>query len=208
NFNLNTDLSIRYEKNDWYLESGIGLGITHNNGIFDVNYAQYDSIGYYYKVDQVTINETTGKPVLHTVTENVYDTLFYNQNINTRNSYTYLRIPLYAGIEVQSYRRLSVYLRAGITYNILISSNEKQAEFENSNATWIEINDQTPQRIQSNFALSGGLGFNYRLSRNVLLVAEPTGSYWAKPVYQRTYSVKSPWALGLRTGIIFKFGKP
>jgi len=202
---MNFDLTARYLKNDWFVEAGIGFGFANDNGIFDVNYSQYDSIGYFFKVSDVNFDPVTGKPVLETVTEDVYDTVNYHQVLKTDNRYTYLRIPVYAGLCLREIKRFSLYLKGGLIYSVLLNGREPAAIYTNDRATEIFIQNNTPGRIHSNLQLSGGIALQYQLSRNIALSVEPVGNYYIKPVYSDRLESKSPWSLGSRFGIILNF---
>ncbi|OQX79275.1 MAG: hypothetical protein B6D61_03875 [Bacteroidetes bacterium 4484_249] len=202
---LNLDVSGIYNVNDWCIEVGAGVGLSEDNGTYRIDYAQYDSIGYYYEVTGFTINPETGKPEYKTEIEGVYDTVLYNQTQTTDNLYTYLRFPVFGGLNVHENKNFSVCIKAGGIYSILINKNEPGTDFTNDNATWINISNETPERIQSHLQLSLAVGLHYRLSNKLSISAEPIYNYYVNPVYERRYNLKSPWSVGLRAGILFKF---
>ena len=199
------DFTGMYRKQDWYIEAGAGVAISEDDGTFIINYAQNDSIGYFYKVTSFDIDPTTGKPVFNTNVEGVYDTVPYNQTEVMKNKYYYLRFPVYAGLKVYNYKRFSVFLKAGAVYSVLTNKNEPDINFINDKATWIQITNQTPQRIHSNLQLSAGVGLIYGITNKLEVSVEPVYNYYLNSVYDRSYNSKSPWSLGLRTGINFKF---
>ncbi|MCD4790630.1 MAG: hypothetical protein K8R37_11580 [Bacteroidales bacterium] len=202
---LNIDITGIYSRNDWFIQAGAGIALSEDNGAYRIDYAQYDSIGYYYEVTSFNIDPETGEPVFKTTVENVYDTVDYNTTKSTNNLYTYFRLPVFVGFKVNEYKRLLIYLKGGAIYSILLKSNEPGVDYANEKATRIKITDETPGRIQSYWQLSAAIGFSYSLTNNLSLSAEPVFNYYMKPVYeQRVYS-KSPYAIGLRIGMIFKF---
>ncbi|MCD4683805.1 MAG: hypothetical protein K8R86_11030, partial [Bacteroidales bacterium] len=147
---LNLDVTGIYNVNDWFIQFGAGVGLSEDNGTYRIDYAQYDSIGYYYEVTGFTIDPETGAPVYKTDIKDVYDTVLYNQTKTTDNLYTYLRFPVFGGLKVHENKRFSVCVKAGGTYSILINKNEPGTDFTNDKATWITISNETPERIQSN----------------------------------------------------------
>ncbi|MEZ5199076.1 MAG: hypothetical protein R2764_22645 [Bacteroidales bacterium] len=202
---LNLDATGIYIMNDWFLQFGLGVGLSEDDGTYKINYAQYDSIGYYYEVTGFLINPENGQPIFNTRVEGVFDTVLYNQIETTNNSYTYLRFPVLGGIRIHENKRFSVSLKAGGIYSILISKKEPGSDFMNENATWISISNETPERIQSNFQLTVGVGLSYQLSNKLSIGAEPVYNYFVNPVYERRLNSKSPWSLGLRAGVVFQF---
>lgn len=202
---LSLDITGIYGVKDWFFQFGVGVGLSEDNGTYRIDYAQYDSIGYYYEVTGFDINPETGQPIFNTNVEGVYDTVLYNEIQTTDNLYTYLRIPIFGGLKLHENKRFSVSLKAGGVYSILLKENEPGTNYANENATWVKITNDTPERIQSNFQLSLALGLSYRLSNRLSLSAEPAYNYYINSVYQQRYSSKSPWSLGLRAGVVFQF---
>ena len=203
---LNFDAVMNYKPNeDFYLQGGVGVGVSQDDGRYEVDYEQYDSVGYYYEVNSFAIDPITGKPVYKTSVENVYDTVGYNSLSLTGNRYTYLRMSGFMGYRVHYAKRFSVFVKGGLTYSILVNSYEPDPEFTNENAINLEIINETAQRINDTWQASAGVGFNYRLSNNLTLTGEPVFNYYIRPVYERSLNVKNPYSLGLKVGILFKF---
>ena len=202
---ISLELTGIYNRNDWFIQAGAGIAISEDDGKYHIDYAQYDSIGYFNKVISFEIDPESGKPVFQTTVEGVYDTVEYNTTASTKNTYTYFRLPIFAGYNVYNYKRIGISIKGGGVYSILMKSKEPGAEFNNEKATWIKITNETPGRIQSNFTLSVAIGFSYRLNNNLCLSAEPVYSYYLKPEYEKMNNSKSPYSFGLRTGIIVKF---
>jgi len=202
---ISFDASVIYTVKDWFLQAGVGIGLSRDNGTFRIDYAQYDSINYYNEVTSFTIDPLTGKPIFNTHITNVYDTVVYDKTNTTENLYTYLRIPVFAGYKIHEIKKFSVFLKAGVTYSVLINKNEPNTEYNNINATWVNITNETPSRIESNWQLSGGMGFSWKFGNKLNVVVEPVYSYYLNPVYKRNYNSKSTWSLGLRAGVTFKF---
>ncbi len=199
----NLDLTAYYFKNDWFLQAGAGFGIANDKGTFEINYAEYDSIGYYDAVQSFNIDPVTGTPEFITSPEALWDTVEYRQQETTSNRYTYLRLPFYWGLQLYDVKRLSVYLKAGGIYSVLLKSHEPGLDYQNDNATWIRVTNETPNRLTTNFQLSAGVALMYRMSNTFSISAEPVYNYYFNPVYRQGQQ-KTPWSVGLRTGIIFK----
>jgi hypothetical protein len=202
---ISAELSGRYRRNDFYLETGLGISISENDGTYHIGYDQYDSIGYYYKVTSFTISESSGKPVFNTGVEAVYDTVNYSLTEKTRNTYTYLYLPVYAGLRLYELKRVSLSLQAGIIYSVLINQNEPGSEYANENATRIIVTNESTSRISSNWIMSASFGMQYQLSNKLILNIEPMVKYYLKPVYESGFEQKSTVGIGLRAGLYIKF---
>ena len=205
NKGIGIELTGRYIMNDFYLETGLGFNVSDDDGQYKIDYEQYDSIGYYYKVNSFTIDESTGKPIFNTDLESVYDTVDYTTSESTRNTYTYLYLPLYAGVKLYEFRRLSLNLQAGIIYSIMIGQHEPEASYTNDNATRITITNENPSRISSNWIVAASVGLQYQISPSLGLNIEPMIKYYLKPVYEQRYDPKSTFGTGLRVGLYVKF---
>jgi hypothetical protein len=205
NNGLGAEITGRYLINDFHFETGIGFSISENEGGFVIDYDQYDSIGYYYKVTSFAINENTGQPVFNTGVEAVFDTVSYQETEKTKNSYSYLYLPVYAGVRLYELKEFSMNLQAGIIYSILVSKKEPNSGYTNDKATQIMITNDTPSRISSNWILTASLGLQYEIGPKVSLNFEPMIKYYMKPVYERAYETKSTIGIELRAGLYFRF---
>ena len=163
NKSLGFEITGRYVIKDVFLETGLGMNVSEDDGKFTIDYEQYDSIGYYYKVNSFTIDES-GQPVFNTGVEAVFDTIGYSTQETKRNTYTYLYLPLSAGVNLYQFQRFSINLQAGVIYSLMVAKNEHDAGYENENATSIDITNQTPARLSSNWLLKTSLGLQYQLT--------------------------------------------
>ncbi|MBN1338877.1 MAG: hypothetical protein JXA03_06105 [Bacteroidales bacterium] len=196
----------RMVRNEWSLSVGAGLTYARDNGMFEVNYNQYDSVGYYYKVTSFTIDPQSGNPDFTTVPESVFDTIDYSLRSEPQNMYTYLVIPVSAGIRVYGYRRFGIDFQAGISYSMLISEREEQFSYTNDNALTLSVTNQTPSRIKGYGQLSFGASLRYDISQRFSFHLSPLCKYHLKPLYEKRFAGRQEvWTYGIKTGVIFKF---
>jgi hypothetical protein len=187
------------------IEAGFGINRTYDQGRFKIDYEQYDSIAYYYKVNSFTVDEATGKPNFNTTIETVFDSVDYFASEATKNTYTYLYFPLHVGAEISRFQRISLHANAGIYYSVLISKNEPPSEFRNDRALNMTIVNESPSRIASQVMIAGSLGLHFAIRTNLFLNIEPLVKYPIKPMYEKRYNPGKTWSAGLRTGLYFKF---
>jgi len=202
NKSIGFEITGRYIFKDVFLETGLGINVSEDDGKFTIDYEQYDSIGYYYKVNSFTIDES-GQPVFNTGVEAVYDTVGYSEQKTKRNTYTYLYLPLSAGINLYQFKKFSINLQAGVIYSLMVAKNEQESGYENENATSIDITNETPARLSSNWILKTSLGLHYQLTPKVSLNIEPHFKYYLIPVYEQIYNPKPTFGGGLRVGLYF-----
>lgn len=201
---INFDLSYITEGRSGFLQAGLGFGLSQSEGLFDIQYAQYDSIGFYEQVHTFYIDQGTGQPAFITSTEGVFDTVSYSTAQTSRNTYYYLRIPVTAGLKFYEFRRFSFYAEVGATYAALVNKNEPGINYNNDQATSIEIIDNSPARINSNIQLSMGLGLKYQLNSNFDLRIDGLYNYYWDTIRTRQNGDKSPFSFGLKVGILYK----
>jgi hypothetical protein len=197
-------LSLGTFKGPWEFETGIAYAISDDNGRFDINYSSFDSIGFYNKVVSFSPDlQNPGRIIFNTEIEGVYDSIGHNVQTKTANSYTYLQIPLMAGYRIYANRFLTISLKAGPVFSLMIGSDEQQASFSQENASLQSINDLSPDRVSANWQVAASLGVGLRLSRRFTLLAEPTYKSYLRPVYQNTRT--KPQSIGIKTGILYRF---
>lgn len=201
---LNIDLGWIMEGQGGFLQAGAGIGLSHDDGIFDVHYNQYDSIGYYERVTSFAVDPVTGQPVFNTSPEGVFDTVSYEFTEKRNNVYYYLRVPVSAGIHLFEAGRIALHASAGATYSVLLARREPGYTYNNEKATGIRVIDNTPERIRSNLQLSIGTGLRYRLGPSTDLRMDVLYNYYWKNVLQNQEKQKTPWSVSLRVGMVFK----
>lgn len=197
-------LSLGTFKGPWEFETGIAYALSDDNGRFDINYSSFDSIGFYNKVVSFSPDlQNPGRIIFNTVIEGVYDSIGHNVQTKTANSYTYLQIPLMAGYRIYANRFLTISLKAGPVFSLMIGSDEQQASFSKENASLQSISDLSPDRVSANWQVAASLGVGLRLSRRFTLLAEPTYKSYLRPVYQNTRT--KPQSIGIKTGLLYRF---
>lgn len=188
----------------WLFETGAALCLSDDNGKFLVNYDSFDSIGYYNKVVSFSVNpQNPGTIQFNTEVQEVFDTVDHNFATRTTSRYTYLQIPLMAGYRLYSNRLLSITLKAGPVFSLLLGSDEPTASFSRDGANLKSIDNLSPSRVSTNWQVAAGLGVGLNLSRRLTLLAEPTYKTYLRPVYQG-YRTK-PQSIGIRAGLLYRF---
>ena len=201
------ELAAIYQKDQFILRSGIGVAVSNDNGNFVINWETNDSTGFYYGINSFEIDaENPDSPIFDTFVETVYDSVAHASHAYPDNQYTYLQIPLLVGYKVLDVNRFSCSLMGGPVLSLLIHEDEKTVGFSDIDATLINIENNTPKRLNTSWQFMFSAGFNYRISNSLSLTLEPTYKYYIRSVYeQRIAGTKNPWSIGLRGGIIYTF---
>ena len=202
--NFTFDVSGKWLKNEFFIESGLGVSFSSDDGSYAIDYEKF--LGSYDDVYNVTFDTTEGGavvPVYHTNIVNVYDSISKFRIEKTKNKYTYLQIPLYIGFQKQV-NRFGWFIKAGPIFNVLVHENipEPEAGYDKI----IEVDQRMPSRVNTNWQLAFSAGLDYQLSEKVSLAIEPIFKYYLNSQYQKKYITTShPYSIGLRTGLLFNF---
>ena len=200
-------LGLNFDYNGFVIESGLGLSFSEDNGNYRIDYEEY--LGSYEDLLSITFDTTgpTVTPIFHTTTVDVYDSLNKISISQTKNSYTYLQIPLFFGF-VKNNRRISYSLKGGPIMSFMINKNIPDVVLPEDKIKVIKIDKDIPTRINTNWQFAINVGFTYKLSNHLNISIEPTFRYYLKSVYNNDNNIittKHPYSLGIRTGLIYKF---
>jgi len=198
------DVSAKWMKNEFFIESGLGLSFSSDDGKYDIDYNKY--LGSYDDVYNVTYDTSAGGdpiPTYYTNVVDVYDSVSSYKVEKTRNRYTYLQIPLYIGFHKQV-DRLGWFVKGGPIFSVLI--NENIPDPQNGNDLIVGLDPYMAARVNTNWQFAFSAGITYELSNKVSFALEPTFRYYMNSQYERTYiSTRHPYSIGLRTGLLFNF---
>ena len=196
------DVSAIYKFSGYLLQSGIGVSWTSDEGNCEIDYNEY--LGSYENVYNVTF-DTTGSelsPIYHTETVRVYDSIERVSIMPTKNHYTYLQIPLLFGYGNEN-RRFGWFVKGGPSLSIMINENLANNNVSSSEDKILQIENEIPARINTNwqFVFSGGV--SYKLSNHLSFTAEPVFRYYLNSTYERNkLNLKNPYSFGLRIGFL------
>ncbi|MEZ5195062.1 MAG: outer membrane beta-barrel protein [Bacteroidales bacterium] len=203
NRSYSLDVQAMYKFSNYFIQSGLGISMTTDDGNYKINYNKY--LGSYDYVYDVTF-DTAGNqvtPIYHTEPMKVYDSVNHINISPTKSKYSYLQIPLLFGYGNES-KRFGWFVKAGPSISILV--NENISDYTMSDAKILNVDSEMPGRIKTNWqiVLSGGL--SYRISNNISLAAEPMFRYYIKSAYENNLNTtKRPYSIGLRLGLLINF---
>lgn len=196
------DITARWKKNEFFIESGLGLSFSSDNGKYAIDYEQY--LGSYDDVYNVTFDTTQNGaivPTYHTNVVNVYDSISKFKVDQTKNKYTYLQLPVYIGFH-KEIDRFGWFVKGGPILSLMINENIPEPDAGYNRI--ISLDQQMATRVDLHWQLAISMGVTYQLSKNVSIALEPTFRYYLNSQYERKYiSTRHPYALGLRAGLLF-----
>jgi hypothetical protein len=198
------DLSLKWQKKEFFIESGAGISFSSDDGKYAIDYEKF--LGTYEDVYEVTFDTTESGaivPVYHTNVVGVYDSINKFRIEKTKNQYTYLQIPVYVGFH-QQYNRLGWFIKGGPVFSLLLNSNIPDPELGNDRI--VDLDQQMPSRVNTHWQMAFSAGVTYQLSDKVSVAIEPTFRYYLNSLYERKYiTTRHPYSFGVRTGLLFNF---
>lgn len=207
-YDYTLDAGVRYNFGKLYIGSGVGISWSTDVGNYAISANKNDSVGYYYSV--VSFEEdpqNPGEMEYTTTMKTVYDTNQYVYDYSTKNSYTYLEIPLVIGFWAVDKPLWSLGVDAGGFWSYMLNSDEPPPVFYIPEGRVTDVENQTPERRKSSFGLSASLSFDYRFSRQFSLLISPTFKYHLNSIEENEIpGATQPWSIGLRAGIWYSIG--
>jgi hypothetical protein len=198
-------LALSYNKAKFLVEAGLEYSYTNDLGDYMVDMETYDSIGYYNEVGGfVPDPDNPGSVIFETSTVEVYDSVQHNLHQQTQNHYAYLQFPVMIGYQAVERGLFSAYIKAGPSFSFLLNKQEQGLNFYDPDATVNQIENYTPNRMNTSIQVLVSVRFKFQLNENLGILAEPTYRYYLKSVYDTSNDqLKNPYGIGVRCGLYF-----
>jgi hypothetical protein len=191
--------------NRFFLQSGVNMRFTHDNGNMAVDYNRF--LGTYEDVYLVTFDSTENGiiPTYYTQTVEVYDTISHYAVSETKASYAYLEIPVLFGYRY-TFGKFSLFAKAGPSASFMIGKRVPEAVNPEDKARIVNVNYQVPLRSTINWQLMMGAGFDYKLADKLSFSLEPTFRFALKPEYDLPAGTTGKTrSFGIRAGLNYNF---
>jgi hypothetical protein len=205
-YDYTLDAAVQYDIGRFYLQSALGISWSSDIGNYAISANKNDSVGFYYAVTSFT--EVPGDPgyLEYTTSMNtVYDTNQYVYDYSTKNTYTYLEVPLVVGYRAVVRPTWSLALDAGGFWSGLIGSNEPVPAFYIPEGRVTSVENTTPARRKSSFGLLGSIRFEYIFGKKFSLIIAPTFKYHLNSIEDQSIpGATQPWSIGFRAGIWYR----
>ncbi|NQU33386.1 MAG: hypothetical protein HQ521_09145 [Bacteroidetes bacterium] len=199
------DFRARFQRERLTIETGIGISFSEDKAKFNYDYLTNELVDTYEYVDSVHFDPITGTTEYFTTTVEVYDSIPHISNSSVVMQYTYLQIPLIIGYNILNTNTLCINIHAGIVYNSEINSKETLPTIYHENSRITSIGSNNTQRNKQLLNITGGIGFDWRTSKNFIFSLSPSFNYYTNHIYQNSNSLKQPISIGIRLGLYYKF---
>ncbi len=198
------DLSVRYHFSKWFIESGVGVSLSKDDGIYKVDtVSKYK--GSYLDVYEVSFDESSGEPIpiYHTELKNVYENIDTNYISRTKNDYVYLNIPLNIGYTTKLSDKFAVYFKTGIVNSFKIYERIPAFEtIDNSDNDIIHSEARYFNRTNWNMQAQLNIGMHYYITDKFIFGVEPNARYYNKSLVEDNNG-GNPYGFGVKFG--FKY---
>lgn len=208
-FNYWISAGLAYHFSRFSVRTGLGLGLTYDEGSYKIQYISNDSVNYYKEViGYVPDPDDPSKIIYYTKNHTIYDSVTHLADDRTRNRYTYLQVPLLLGYNVLESPRFILGIEAGPAFTVLLGEKKAQPVVEIPNGRLILMQDNTPPRTSFNWQLWARLSIGYQFTKNWGLFVNPYYKYYLTSPVQKTENGKqNSQAFGIDVGIQYLFGR-
>jgi hypothetical protein len=204
--NFGVDVHFKLFNDKYIIRTGISSSISKGYYEYAVLYNEY--LGSYEGLDSITFqwdeNHYHLIPTYHTSEREVFDTAVQTDVTKVYKRFTYLQIPLMLGYDFITHKSFSMGARLGPTLSILLSDNTLSDEYDPGKHRVIQVNQITPDRIETNWMLSAGVNFGFYSKKRLFYEIEPQFSYYFNSVYQKYDVSNPPFSIGIRLSIGIK----
>jgi hypothetical protein len=187
---------------------GTGVGISVSKGTNEIIIGYNDYLGTYRGLDSIVFrwdaSHTHLIPVYYYTNKVVYDTSLKLKYSYYEKRYIYLQFPIKLGYDFIRTKMFTVGIRVGPTLSILLQSTTKSAVYDLGKDRIVQMNNVTPDRVQTNWQISAGINAGIRLSQRFGLELEPDIRYYFNSVYEKPDNNKKPWSAGFRIAFLIK----
>lgn len=202
------DLTANFTYSKWLIQAGAGYHLMQDLGKYQVKYTTWDSVGFYREVTSFEFaKDNPDSIIIHYTKRTVYDSI-ENISLSERNNkYSYLTLPLHLGYKIYENQVLTVRLKAGMVFSLLIAKSEPVVNVDVSDASQVSVEKVVPERVKTNWHYTLGVQLGFRLGNNTSLSVEPYYGQYLNPVYLNStgWNGKRPRMFGIRTGIELNF---
>lgn len=203
--NFGFETNIRFHQ--YSVRTGIGLSVHQGSNEYAIGVQKYE--GTYNKLEAINFEWDTLNyeyvPTIITTPQDVFDTAVVYTYQQIQKKYTYLQVPFILGYDFLNSEKFTIGLRAGPVLSVLLSSNEKDLVYDPGKDQVVQINNISPERIQTNWQITGGINFGWKINRRFTFEAEPQARYYFNSVYEKAGANDKPWSISLRTALLINF---
>lgn len=198
------DLSAKYFFSDWFVESGLGVAFSKDDGLYNVDYQEALFKGSYEDVYDVTFDTSNGTPIptYYTKLVDVYDTIDHVTISENKNSYVYLNIPLNIGYSKALGEKFTFYAKTGLIASFKVYENIPTPTVTGTNTTIIAITPLYHKRTSVHLQAQLNVGIDYYITEKFLFGVEPNARYYIKSLVDPNTN-GNPYGFGVKLG--FKY---
>lgn len=189
--------------------AGTGVGLSLTRGYYEYAIEMNEYLGVYNKLDSISFNwnarEFNMEQTLHTSQEEVFDTAITTDHARIDRKFVYLQVPVTLGYDLVNRPNTTFGLRFAPVLSVLLSKKPVDFRYEPGKNKIVQINRITPDRVKTNWQLTGGLCYGRRLGESLWLEIEPGVAYYFNSVYEKSENSSSPLGASIRVALGIKY---
>jgi hypothetical protein len=197
---------LRFFNGKYQIRTGIGASISKGYYEYAIDYNEY--LGSYLGLDSISFTWSENNyyllPTYYQSERQVFDTAIQFDVSMFYKRFIYLQFPLTFGYDFIQKEKYSLGLRFGPVLSVLSSTRTISTDYDPGNNKIIQINQITPDRIQTNWSLMTGFNFGLYSKKKIFYEIEPQFSYYFNSVYQKNNATNTPYSIGIRFAVGIK----
>jgi hypothetical protein len=207
-FNYWANALVAYHFSRFTVRTGLGIGLTYDEGKYQVKYISNDSVSYYKEVIAYYSDPADPSKIIY-VTRNhvIYDSVTHLADDRTRNRFTYIQVPLLVGMNLLETPRFNLGFELGPAMTVLIGEKKAQPEISIPNGRLILVQDVTAPRASLNWQLWAKLNIEYQFTKQWGIFVNPYYKYYLNAPTKSEDGRSINQAFGIDVGIQYLFGR-
>lgn len=192
-----------YQKSRFYAGAGLGVIFSADESEGEYSYLKNELINSYEYVDSIYIDPVTGNVHYYTTNVNVYDSVLHEETVPISTSYTYLQLPVHAGINIWSPGKFSVGFTVGASFIAEMGRNEKVPAYDLSGARLLSEDRSRVKRNSFYIKAFAGPDLMWNISERMKVFLASRFSLFPEGVYAESAKGRS-FSAGIHGGIRFR----
>ena len=202
----NFDLSFSSQNGNFTTQTGIGFQVSKDKNSYKQYYARNEYLATQVRFDSIIfVDNGNGDftPVaVNPYYTDVYDTINYNHNDVTSETYYSIKIPLFLGYK-KSLKHVDIFAQGGIIYSHIFRNKTGEMNQLDSESRMLESEYLINERQDNQIQYVAAAGVSYGITKRLYLNAELMAKYYHYSLYKNTQSNTNTWSYEARFGVTY-----
>ena len=191
---------LTHKKTNFSFETGIGYNYYEDQGNYQFDFKQSDTLGY----TGYTLFNTSDSSYLFIYKPTISDTLFSLDTV-TKTSYSYLNIPFYFSKQILRRGKFSAGIKTGPSVEFLLSRKETQPVYQLTGSDLLQTENKSYSRMSTNWQWLIAPQFSWDITDKIRFRLEPAAMFYLNTPYEtENRPPVKPYILSITGGLLFK----